>query len=116
MSLRKIACHRLWTDGEILCNPLVSIGPDGRIVAVTRCDRPDTEPLTEFHAGVMVPDFPADFRTVFDGMLARRTKPLADLLSETVARPCGERCTVMISGVEYEPLRLTERAQIVKIQ
>lgn len=72
---------------------------------------PDRLAATEFYAGLLVPDFPADYRAAFDGMRAAAL-PLSELLPQAVT-PGG--VLVVISGLDYESLRLTPQSQIRKL-
>lgn len=79
---RRIASNLLWTPSGVVRNPLVGVAQDGRILTVETCTEPDRSPFTEFWAGMLVPDFPADYFSAFARLLARREMPLPELLSE----------------------------------
>lgn len=160
---RRIACNLLWTPRGVVCNPLAEVAPDGTVRAVRICPEPDREPFTEFYAGLLVPDFPADCRAAFDWLAARREQPLDELLARLIpatneppatpappsdravrgsgatavqplpgassacvaTNPDGTleadasvapffgpaRCLVVLSGLDYDPLRLTAQSQ-----
>ena len=108
---RRIASNLLWTPGGIVRNPLLTLAPDGRVVAVESCSEPDRLAATEFYAGLLVPDFPADYRAAFDGMRVAAL-PLSELLPRIVT-PGG--ALVVISGLDYDSLRLTPQSQIRKL-
>ncbi len=84
-SSRRIASNRLWTPAGVVCDPLVEVAPDGGILSVERCPDPDRLPFTEFHAGMLVPGFPADYRAAFAWLLARRENSLAELLPQLLS-------------------------------
>lgn len=166
-SSRRIASNRLWTPAGVVCDPLVEVAPDGGILSVERCPDPDRLPFTEFHAGMLVPGFPADYRAAFAWLLARRENSLAELLPQLLsgafapagatgtagtASPAGTTspagaalpaglaspptppvptfptalttpdtpvipaapgsCLVVLSGLDYDLLRLTAQSQI----
>ncbi len=96
-------------------NPLVGFDSSGCAVEILSCDEPDRKPFTEFYAGLMVLDFPVRWRETFSAMMQRRDKPLEELLEEIVLPTSETTCTVIISGMEYSPLRLTAQSEIVKI-
>lgn len=110
---RKIASNLLWQPQGVVRNPLVTLSPEGRITAAAVCPEPDRQAGTEFYAGLLVPDFPADFRTAFARMQseARHGGPA---LSEQLAAlvPAAGGIPVVISGIDYAAMRLTDRAQI----
>lgn len=110
---RRIASNLLWTPDGLLRNPLVELGPDGRILRIAQCAEPDRLPATEFYAGVLVGGFPADYRTVFSRMCAHTPPFLPDLLRALPAEEPG--VLVVISGLDYETLHLTPRSQIRKL-
>ena len=58
---------------------------------------------------MLVPGFPADYRTAFERLSRDSATPLPELLAQTVT-PDG--VLVVISGLDYESLRLTSRSQI----
>ncbi len=110
---RKIASNLLWQPQGVVRNPLVTLSPEGRIVAADVCPEPDRIAGTEFYAGVLVPDFPADFRPAFARMLdgaLHGGETLPEQLAALVPAPGG--VPVVISGIDYAAMRLTARAQI----
>ena len=110
---RRIAAHLLWRPEEgFVRDPLVTLSPEGRLLAVSTCAEPDRLAATEFHAGLLVTDFPADYAAVFAAM-CRDGRPLAEQLPQRVPAPGG--CTVVLSGLDYDGLRLTPRSQIVRL-
>lgn len=109
---RRIASNLLWTPGGVVRDPLLTLGPDGRVLAVESCPDPDRQPATEFYSGLLVPGFPADYRAAFERLCGDLATPLPVLLAQTVT-PGG--VLVVISGLDYESLRLTPRSQIRKL-
>lgn len=139
---RRIASNLLWTAEGVIRHPLVEADEEGRLRVVGTCPQPDRRPFTEFYAGLLVAGFPADYRAAFDSLMIRRETPLPELLAglsdagapETatatdirtdspVADGSGLRfpillpagCLAVLSGLEYDPLRLTVRSQIRSI-
>ena len=106
--IRRIASNLLWTPGGIVRNPLLTLAPDGRVVAVESCSEPDRLAATEFYSGLLVPGFPA----AFERLCRDSATPLPELLAQTVT-PGG--VLVVISGLDYESLRLTSRSQIRRL-
>ena len=106
---RRIAAHRLWTPQGIVCNPVVTLSAEGRLLEVARCAEPDRLPSTELYAGLLVPDFPADYAAAF-AELQRHGGALAELLPKVVPADAGRM--VAISGIDYATLRLTDRSHI----
>ena len=100
---RRIASNLLWTPQGLVRHPLLTLGADGRVLSAESCPDPDRLAATEFYAGLLVPDFPADYRAAFDGMRAAAL-PLSELLPRIVT-PGG--ALVVISGLDYDSLRLT---------
>lgn len=108
---RRIAAHLLLTAaGERVRRPLVEFAPDGRIRSVAQWRDVDREPFTVFYAGLLVPDFPTDYRAAFAAVAADRTTPLDRLLPRT---PQG--VTVLLTGIDYERLLLTDRTTIRRV-
>ena len=107
---RRIASNLLWTPQGLVRHPLLTLGADGRVLSAESCPDPDRLAATEFYAGLLVPDFPADYRAAFDGMRAAAL-PLSELLPRIVT-PGG--ALVVISGLDYDSLRLTPQSQIRK--
>lgn len=108
-SERRIASNLLWTPQGIVRNPLVTFSPEGRSLRIEQCPDPDRQPATEFRAGLLVLDFPADYATVFAAMLAERA-PLSELLPCYVPAEAG--IAVVLSGLDYDGLRLTPQSRI----
>ena len=95
---RRIASNLLWTPQGLVRHPLLTLGADGRVLSAECCPDPDRLAATEFYAGLLVPDFPADYRAAFDGMRAAAL-PLSELLPRIVT-PGG--ALVVISGLDYD--------------
>ena len=91
----------------------MTLTAEGRIASVDICREVDRVPFTEFYAGVLVAGFPADYRAVFERMMAESGEGLEELLLRYATDPQG--IVVVISGIGHAPLRLTERAKIQKI-
>ena len=106
---RCIAAHRLWTPQGIVCNPVVTLSAEGRVLEVECCVEPDRLPATEFYSGVLVPDFPAEYAAAF-AELQRRGGALAELLPTVV--PACDGIAVVLSGLDYDRLQLTGRSRI----
>lgn len=121
---RKIASNRLWTPGGVLRHPVVTLSAQGRIVGVAACDEPDRQPFTEFYAGLLVADFPADYRAAFERLRTLCAEPAGGVsapqsgqplsLDEALRRlvPARGGCLVALFGLEYAPLRLTAQSGI----
>ncbi|WP_337514675.1 cytosine deaminase [Alistipes shahii] len=101
----------MWTPQGLVRHPLLTLGADGRVLSAECCPDPDRLAATEFYAGLLVPDFPADYRAAFDGMRVAAL-PLSELLPRIVT-PGG--ALVVISGLDYDSLRLTPQSQIRKL-
>lgn len=112
-SLRRIASNLLWTPGGLVRNPLAEVASDGHIVRLDTCAEPDREACTEFYPGVLVPGFPADYRAAFERLCAEADTPLPELLARSVQQEGG--VAVVISGLDYQTMRLTPRSQIRRI-
>ena len=109
---RRIASNLLWTPGGIVRNPLLTLSPDGRVLTSDSCSDPDRLAATEFYSGLLVPGFPDDFRAAFERLCRSSAAPLPEVLVQTVT-PGG--VLVVISGLDYESLRLTPRSQIRRL-
>ncbi len=109
--LRRVAANRLWTPEGVLRNPLVEWGADGRIRRITTCGEPDRLAGTEFYAGLLVVEFPADFRTAFARLQAQPEVPLTEALPRLAEEmekgregaPGAERPAAETAGAEEEP-------------
>lgn len=111
---RKIASNLLLTaTGGLLHDPLVELSAEGRIVTVRRCAAADREPFTEFYAGLLVADFPCDYRTVFERLKAAAPQPLDALLPPLLTPQKG--VLVLLSGLDYARMTLTPRSEIRKL-
>ena len=106
---RRIASNLLWTPQGLVRHPLLTLGADGRVLSAECCPDPDRLAATEFYAGLLVPDFPADYRAAFDGMRAAAL-PLSELLPRIVT-PGG--ALVVISGLEVVRLPYPGRTYAV---
>lgn len=109
---RRIAANLLWTPQGIVRNPLVMFSPEGRPLHIEQCADPDRLPATEFHAGLLVLDFPADYRAAFEALQAENA-PLNELLPRCV--PAEGGIAVVLSGLDYDRLRLTPQSRISPI-
>lgn len=108
---RRIASNLLWTPQGIVRRPLVELDPCGRVLSVVSCPDPDRLPFVEFRSGLFVPDFPADFRAAFAALPARL--PLSESLPALLTP--GRGVPVVISGIDYDTLRLTPAARIERV-
>ena len=90
---RRIASNLLWTPQGLVRHPLLTLGADGRVLSAECCPDPDRLAATEFYAGLLVPDFPADYRAAFDGMRVAAL-PLSELLPRIVT-PGGALVEIM---------------------
>ncbi len=109
---RRIASNLLWTPGGVVRNPLLTLASDGRVLSAESCAEPDRLAATEFYAGLLVPGFPSDCRAAFERLCRDSATPLPELLARIVT-PGG--VLVVISGLDYESLRLTPRSQIRRL-
>ena len=107
---RRIASNLLWTPQGLVRDPLLVLAPDGRIRSVSRCTAPDRLAATEFYAGLLVADFPADYRTAFARLCQHPETPLDEQLRRLV--PASPGLLVVLSGLDYPSLRLTAQSQI----
>lgn len=110
---RKIASNLLWTPQGIVRNPLVRVSEEGRIMRVEECPDPDREPLTEFHAGLLVADFDTDYHAAFARLCSTPNRSLAESLPEAVTHKKG--ILVVISGIDYDTLCPTPHARIERL-
>ncbi len=113
MTVRRIAASLLWTPRGLVRRPVVEIGACGDVRRVGSSDDPDREPFTAFFAGLLVFDFPQDFRGAFARLQAQPKVPLAESLPAVVTPGCG--VPVVISGLEYDGLRLTPHSRIMRV-
>lgn len=113
---RRIASNLLWTPQGMIRNPLLKVAADGRILTVGTCPAPDRMAATEFHAGILVADFPDDFREAFRQMLALAGTPLPEQLAALYdGNPRPGRALVVVSGLDYGTMRLTAASRIRRI-
>ncbi len=108
-SPRRIASNLLWTPQGVVRNPLVVFSDDGRPLRVEQCADPDRQPATEFYAGLLVLDFPADYGSFFPQWCAEQAS-LRERLPQNVPAPQGT--AVVLSGLDYDGLRLTTKSRI----
>lgn len=109
--LRRIASNLLWTPQGIVRSPVVTFYDGDDAFVVETCSCPDRLPETEFHAGLLVADFPADFRGAFERLRASSGDLLADLPHTVV--PGG--VWVVLSGLDYARMRLTAESRIQRL-
>ena len=100
---RRIASNLLWTPQGLVRHPLLTLGADGRVLSAECCPDPDRLAATEFYAGLLVPDFPADYRAAFDGMRAAAL-PLSELLPRIVTSADPEVVRLPYPGRTYAVL------------
>ena len=112
-SNRKTASNLLWSSEGLVRNPLVEWDATGRVVSLRTCDAPDREPFTEFLAGLLVLDFPRDIRATLDYMQRQADLPLPEQLSRI--SPAKSGIPVVISGIDYEMMRLTADTRITPV-
>ena len=112
---RRIASNLLWTPEGIVRNPLLTLGPDGRVLTVESCSEPDRLAATEFYSGLLVPGFPADYRAAFERLCENSATPLPELLAQVVTPVTPGGVLVVISGLDYDSLRLTPQSQIRRL-
>lgn len=104
---RRIASNLLWTPQGLVRRPLVTFYGDCTYLVET-CAAPDRLPATEFYAGLLVADFPADYRRAFE-----RLRAAEDDLSATLPQTVVEGgIWVVLSGLDYAALRLTPQSRI----
>ena len=53
--MKKLAAHYLISEGEVMLRPLVTLSDEGVVLAIEQWDRLDSEPLTVFHSGAIIP-------------------------------------------------------------
>lgn len=114
--LRSIAARLLLTTaGGTIEHPLVELTPDGRLHRIVQSGvttaAADRRPFTEYLAGLLVPDFPRDYRAAFAAVAADRTTPLGRLLPREEGGIC-----VLLTGIDYERMVLTEQTKIRTVQ
>lgn len=111
--MRRIAAHLLWHRGALIRRPVVTLDASGAVVRIERFDADpagrDRLAATRFCAGMLIPDFPADYRPVFAAWCASG-RPLPELLAETV--PARPGCLVAVSGFDYATLQPTPQSRI----
>lgn len=111
--LRKIASNLLWTSQGLVRHPLVELADDGSVRSVASCPEPDRLAFVEFRPGLLVFDFPVDFRAVFERFRAVPARSVAEWLHAVVVP--GRGIPVLISGLDYRSLRLTPQARIERL-
>ena len=107
---RRIASNLLWTPQGLVRHPVVTFYGE-RDFLVESCPAPDRLPATEFHAGLLVGDFPEDYRAAFE-RLRSDTDDLSTALPRVVV-PHG--IWVVLSGLDYAALRLTPHSRIQRL-
>lgn len=107
---RRIASNLLWTPQGVVRRPLVTFFGDGTFL-VESCPMPDRLPATEFHAGLLVADFPADYREAFEQL----RKSVGDLLTTLPQTVVEGGIWVVLSGLDYAAMRLTPQSQIQRL-
>lgn len=110
---RKIASNLLWTPQGWVRHPLVGLADNGSVRFVASCPEPDRLAFVEFRAGVLVPDFPADFRAVFEQFRVAPARSLGEWLPAVVTP--GRGVLVLISGLDYGTLQITEHSRIERL-
>ena len=78
---------------------------------VETCPCPDRLPETEFHAGLLVADFPPDFPEAFGRLRASS----GDLLTELPHTVVPGGVWVVLSGLDYARMRLTAASRIRRL-
>ena len=105
---RKIASNHLLTpDGRLVAHPLVELNDEGLVVHISTCATPDREPFTEFYAGLLVVGL--DER-LFALVSQDTTTPITTLLPPLIDPQ--HRRLVLLTGIHYETMTLTERSRI----
>lgn len=107
---RRIASNLLWTPQGLVRHPLVTFYEGGRFL-VESCPAPDRLPATEFHAGLLVGDFPEDYQKAFERLRSGSDDLLTALPHAVV--PGG--IWVVLSGLDYARMRLTPHARIRRL-
>ncbi len=109
---RQIASNLLFLrEGAPLRNPLIRLSESGAVLSIEQCEAPDAEPFTQFYAGIMVLEFPDAYKEAFE-QLRSSSQPLDVALSSVVGRGSA---VVVISGVDYERMVLTEGSKIKRL-
>lgn len=101
-SSRRIASNLLWTPQGLVCNPLVEVAADGRILSVASCAEPDRLPGTEFYAGVLAP-----------GLVNAHCHLELSYLRGAIPEGCGFAGFAAAMGQERERFTAAERQQAV---
>ena len=109
---RRIASNLLWTPQGLVRHPLLTLGADGRVLSAECCPDPDRLAATEFYAGLLVPDLRRPTTAPRSTACASPHCRLSELLPRIVT-PGG--ALVVISGLDYDSLRLTPQSQIRKL-
>ena len=94
-------------------NPLVEFSAEGKFISAREVSGVDRSPHTEFYAGLLVIGFKEDYRAAFAEMMASSEQSLEVLLPRYTSDIQG--VAVIISGIDYERLALTDRAKIIRI-
>lgn len=108
---RRIASNLLWTPEGLVRRPLVTFFGEAGDFLVESCAAPDRLASTEFYAGLLVADFPAEYRTAFERLRAS-DEDLLTTLPQTVVEG---GIWVVISGLDYATMRLTPQSRIQRL-
>ncbi|MDE5623557.1 MAG: cytosine deaminase [Alistipes sp.] len=110
---RKILSNLLWTPQGWVRQPLVEVAADGSVCVAGACSEPDRVAFAEFRPGVVVLDFPVDFRAAFESFRASPGLSLGEWLPRVVVP--GRGVAVLISGFDCGSLRLTPQSRIERL-
>lgn len=110
---RRIASNLLWTPQGLVRHPFIVLADDGSLHSVASCSEPDRVAFAEFRAGLVVLDFPMDFRGAFGRFLAGPPLSLAEWLPRVVVP--GHGIPVVISGIDYSTLQAAPSARIERL-
>ena len=108
---RRIASNLLWTPQGIVRSPVVTFYDAEDDFVVETCPCPDRLPETEFHAGLLVADFPPEFLEAFGRLRASS----GDLLTELPHTVVPGGVWVVLSGRDYARMRLTAASRIRRL-
>lgn len=107
---RKIASNYLLTCEGLTPAPLVSIAPDGALLAIRQVEHPDREPLTEFYAGVLVIGLDAER---FAQLATDHTTPLVELITPHLDPT--RKNLLLISGLDYRRMVCTAQTRLQRL-
>ena len=109
--MRRIASNLVWSvEAGLKKNPRLTFSDEGCLLDLDFLDDPDTSPLTEFYSGLVVVDFPQAWQTAFEKLRRERSQSLLELLPQIIDPEEG--ILVLLSGLDYERMCLTERSEI----